>query len=142
MTSNNTDWRFGETNGQYIEEQAQAETAIRAGEAVKLDSAGGDGHLPNVVPATGNDNVYGFARFDADAGKNVILLHVGYMRPRTVADATAPPAFGQAVALKGGKLVAGGTAAASKPFAVNIGGTLANGDTGLLYVNTIAGLVG
>lgn len=142
MTSNNTDWRFGETNGQYIEEQAQADANIKAGDPVKLDSAGGDGHLPNVIKATGNDSVYGIARFDADSGKNVIILQRGYIRPNIVADATAPPLFGNADALKGGKLVAGGTAAAGKPFGINIGGTLANGDTGLIYVDTIAGLVG
>ena len=49
MTSNNTDWRFGETNGQYIEEQAQADANIKAGDPVKLDSAGGDGHLPRIL---------------------------------------------------------------------------------------------
>ena len=141
MADNNTDYAFGEvrdTQGA-IELTAIAHADVEAGIPMQIHAAGNDANM-TVKAATGGVNVIGVTRFSAKAGKPVVMLIRGITRIKT--EAAAAIGVGGAVGMLGGELSIGTAASSGREFCVNIGGTLADGDTGLFYVDTIAGLIG
>ena len=139
MASNNTDWKFGEIRGpDNVTQVVTAHAAVTAGTLVSLKAAVDNG-VPTVEASTGVTQPYGVACYDAAAGDELLILIRGITRIRNTCAMADPTTFGAGIALKGGKIVVGSASQSSGHFGINIGGTLADGETGLFFVDCLGG---
>ena len=157
MASNNTDWDFGETryeNDETTIAEVHDGRTVTGGDIVRLGETkdndvftiADDGFSGGAV----NADIYGVVvnlpkkrngnAGTAGGGSRVEILIRGITRIRNTPDAAI--AAGARVAHSGGRLKTAASSGTSKAFAVNIGGALASGDTGLFYVDTMAGIIG
>ena len=147
MVSNNTDWGFGETNSPFdVTLPVRCGSAdIPAGSAVYASGSTDKKLLTVSAVRTGaddTDDVVGVTCYDMEAGKPGLILIYGITRPRNTCGTDVP--LGGAVANDSGRLAPAHATTTSRGFAVNIGGALeaSSNDTGLVFVDTIAGLIG
>lgn len=144
MASNHTDWAFGEQRGNsrnYEVYSMETTAAVMSGDSFTITGsrdddvfqgrkAAGNEHVVGIVAAGGKNGAY-------KANSMVPVITRGLTRPRTTASNTI--ALLGAIALVGGKFVIESASGAGPAFAQNVGGALADGDTGLVYMNGFGG---
>ena len=154
MASNNTDYAYGEvrdTQGiatltvQIKDSTATTAAPIKAGDCVVISDASNGGSLTVKKLAAANaSNVMGVVMGAKDEEfvneEYVEILLRGITRIRQTASAAI--ALGAFAGIKDAKFLGGAQTNTGKAFAFNIGGVLADGDTGLWYIDCIAGKIG
>lgn len=153
MASNNTDWDYGESrnsNDVIIPAKLKVGTShsVRPGSVVRWD-AGYSGDEPIIVDGYGSSDsdapcgvVVNGPRSDDGAntlitgGQYLTIMTRGITRIRMVTDGTnGAIALGGPGHVSGGKIANADATSGSKSFGISIGGALANGDTGLWFID-------
>ena len=150
MASNNTDWEFGETRDNQRDWIVPAKVkdgttaTIQAGDPVHFEKGLTEGgtYVVSGFAATSDDDGWGVCTHTpvngvaAKAGDIISVLIRGITRVRFPAAGAIP--LGKLVHIHDREITAAGASGTStNAIGINVGGTLAATDTGLVYVNFV-----